>query len=110
MRSYHSAREEKENVFETIYIKRFECDNGVRRMRRLTKRNEEGYAYFPQCFEETCCGDGCHIEPCEFLDQVCEKLAKYEDTEERGECNAERGSSQRTTIPETGKEKEAEKA
>lgn len=79
-------------------------------VRRLTARNRKGYAYFPQCFEEPCCGFGCQIEPCEFISQVCEKLAQYEDTEERGEDHDKGGSSQRTTIPETGEEEETEKA
>ena len=79
-------------------------------MRRLTARNRKGFAYFPQCFEEPCCGFGCQIEPCGFIWRVCEKLAQYEDAEERGEDHAKGGRSQRTTIPETGKEKETEKA
>ena len=54
-------------------------------MKRLTKRNKEGFAYFPQCFEEPCCGFGCQIEPCEFLRQVCEQLAEYEDMKEKEE-------------------------
>ena len=79
-------------------------------MCRLTARNRKGFAYFPQCFEEPCCGSGCQIEPCGFIWRVCEKLAQYEDAEERGEDHAKGGSSQRTTIPKTGKEKETEKA
>lgn len=76
-------------------------------MKRLTKRNKEGFAYFPQCFEEPCGGFGCQIEPCEFLHLVCEKLATYEDMEERGEQNGKDGSSQRTVIPETREDQKA---
>ncbi|MCI5650372.1 MAG: hypothetical protein MR332_13285 [Fusicatenibacter sp.] len=49
-------------------------------MNRLTARNEQGYAYFPQCFEEPCNGSGCQKERCEYMNAVCEKLAVYEDT------------------------------
>ena len=49
-------------------------------MGRLTARNEQGYAYFPQCFKEPCNGFGCKNEQCEYLNAVCEKLAGYEET------------------------------
>lgn len=50
-------------------------------MKRLTKRNKEGFAYFPQCFEEPCCGNGPEndCDDCGFMDEVCQKLAQYED-------------------------------
>lgn len=50
---------------------------------RLTARSEEGYAYFPQCFEEPCLGCGCEKENCEFINQVCERLAEYEEKEQQ---------------------------
>lgn len=50
-------------------------------MGRLTARNEQGYAYFPQCLEDPCNGSGCQKEQCEYLNVICEKLAEYEDTE-----------------------------
>lgn len=52
-------------------------------MNRLTKR-EENRAYFPECFKEPCCGTGCQKDICEFMDRVCEKLARLEDLEESG--------------------------
>lgn len=49
-------------------------------MERLTKR-ENGHAHYPRCFEESCGGMGCRTEDCEFKDEICERLAAYEDTE-----------------------------
>lgn len=49
-------------------------------MSRLTSRDEHGHAYFLQCFEDPCNGSGCQKEQCEYLNEVCEKLASYEDT------------------------------
>lgn len=49
-------------------------------MERLTKR-ENGHAHYPRCFEEEPCGGmGCRTEDCEFKDEICERLAAYEDT------------------------------
>lgn len=48
-------------------------------MERLTKR-ENGHAHYPRCFEEPCGGMGCRDEDCEFKDEICERLAAYEDT------------------------------
>ena len=50
-------------------------------MKRLTKRNKEGFAYFPQCFEEPCGGNGPEndCDDCGFMEDVCRKLAQYED-------------------------------
>lgn len=48
-------------------------------MERLTKR-ENGHAHYPRCFEEPCGGMGCCTEDCEFKDEICERLAAYEDT------------------------------
>ena len=49
-------------------------------MGRLTKRNKEGGAYYPYCFEK-CDGEGtseaCSF--CEFESLIAEKLASYED-------------------------------
>ncbi len=49
-------------------------------MERLTERGKKGFAYFPKCFEEPCNGGGCKKDDCEFLAQVCDRLAAYEDT------------------------------
>lgn len=51
-------------------------------MARLTARNENGLPYFPRRFDDPCCGFGCAIVDCEFLEIVCEKLAKFEDEED----------------------------
>lgn len=48
-------------------------------MERLTKR-ENGHAHYPRFFEEPCGGMGCRTEDCEFKDEICERLAAYEDT------------------------------
>lgn len=48
-------------------------------MIRLTARNKEGFAYFPQCFEEPCGGSGCEKDQCEFIEKVCETLAECEE-------------------------------
>lgn len=52
-------------------------------MKRLTARNKDGGAYFPHCFrEDTCDGNGYSekCNDCGFAQQICEKLAAYEDT------------------------------
>lgn len=48
-------------------------------MERLTKRNKDGLAYYPKCFEEPCAGRGCQKKFCENELRYCEKLAAYED-------------------------------
>ena len=48
-------------------------------MERLTQRNK-GNAYYPLCFREPCKGEGCKIKDCLLDEEVCEKLAAYEDT------------------------------
>lgn len=48
-------------------------------MERLTKR-ENGHAHYPRCFEEPCGGMGCRTDDCEFKDEICDRLAAYEDT------------------------------
>lgn len=51
---------------------------------RLTARDEKaGTAYYPQCFEEPCFGMGCEKKECLLEYAVVEKLAKYEDLEEK---------------------------
>lgn len=51
---------------------------------RLTARDEKaGTAYYPQCFEEPCFGMGYEKKECLLKYAVVEKLAKYEDLEER---------------------------
>lgn len=49
-------------------------------MNRLTKRNKDGIAYYPHCFEWPCGGSKCTPMNCDFDDKVCERLAAYEDT------------------------------
>lgn len=49
-------------------------------MNRLTARNKKGFAYYPQCFQEPCCGSGCQKDLCGFSERVCETLAAYEET------------------------------
>lgn len=46
---------------------------------RLTKREKNGLAYFPMCFTPPCNGEGCKDENCIFINDVCERLAEYED-------------------------------
>lgn len=54
-------------------------------MTRLTARNKDGTAYFPECFKEPCSGFGCQKEEaCKFMEDVCEKLAEFEDMQESG--------------------------
>ena len=56
-------------------------------MERLTKRNEHGKAYYPYCFKENTCdglGTSEQCDMCDFDQNVCEKLAEYEDLEEQG--------------------------
>lgn len=48
-------------------------------MKRLTRRQGEN-AYFPECFKEPCRGEGCAKDPCPFFDEICERLAAYDDT------------------------------
>lgn len=49
-------------------------------MERLTAWSDYG-AYFPQCFEEPCGGNGPEndCDDCGFMEDVCRKLAQYED-------------------------------
>ena len=55
-------------------------------MKRLTKRGPQGYAYFPACIE--CDEDVCPKE-CPVMNQVCERLAQYEDAAEKQEEEAD---------------------
>ena len=48
-------------------------------MKRLTMR-QGNHTYFPECFKEPCNGEGCAKDPCPFMDEVCDRLAAYEDT------------------------------
>ena len=51
-------------------------------MERFTRRNEDntGY-YYPYCLQEdTCSGEGCKMDMCEFPEKVCDRLGEYEDT------------------------------
>lgn len=51
-------------------------------MERLTERDEKGNAYYPHCFrKDTCDGMGGDCGECNFSQEVCERLAAYEDTE-----------------------------
>lgn len=49
-------------------------------MDRLTARKENGQAYYPRCFEKPCYGVGdCKDKLCEQQEEVCERIAAYED-------------------------------
>lgn len=55
-------------------------------MSRLTARGADGHAYFPECFNNPKCrGGGCGDYKCRFMDDVAERLARYEDAED-GSC------------------------
>lgn len=49
-------------------------------MERLTAWSDYG-AYFPKCFEKPCGGNGPEndCDDCGFMEDVCRKLAQYED-------------------------------
>ena len=49
-------------------------------MERLTARDEQGFAHYPYCFEK-CNGDVSDEKcaKCNFEEQICNKLAEYED-------------------------------
>lgn len=52
-------------------------------MVRLTERNaiDKRYCYYPHCFQEdTCGGEGCKKEICDFSIEICNRLGAYEDT------------------------------
>ena len=53
---------------------------------RLTAR-DGSHAYFPQCFEEPCFGNGCgdRESHCSFFNSVCERFCDLEDKLARGE-------------------------
>lgn len=51
-------------------------------MKRLTKRGPQGYAYFPVCIE---CDEEVCPKECPVMNQVCERLAQYEDAAEKQE-------------------------
>lgn len=48
-------------------------------MDRLTKRNENGSAYYPECYKAPCYGYGCEDGGCDLEIRACNKLADYED-------------------------------
>ena len=51
-------------------------------MERLTKRNECGDAYYPECYER-CYGEGSSekCNDCDYDEKICDTLADYEDTD-----------------------------
>ena len=50
-------------------------------MERLTARNKNGEAYYPECYrKDGCDGFGGNCDNCKFSYGVCETLAAYEDT------------------------------
>ncbi len=53
-------------------------------MNRLTARNKQGDAYYPECFRR-CDGFGSSnkCDTCEVSHNICEELAAYEDTRDR---------------------------
>ena len=54
-------------------------------MERLTDKNDVGSYFYPKCFEK-CDGLGASskCDNCEIMTSICEKLGKYEDSEEQG--------------------------
>ena len=50
-------------------------------MERLTKKNDIGGYYYPECFKRKCEGN-CQL--CDFETKVCSKLGQYESEEESG--------------------------
>ena len=54
-------------------------------MERLTEKNAAGNYFYPKCFEK-CDGLGASskCDNCEIMTSICEKLGKYEDSEEQG--------------------------
>lgn len=54
-------------------------------MKRLTKRGPQGYAYFPACIECLAEDEGVCPRDCPVMNQVCERLAQYEDAAEKQE-------------------------
>lgn len=53
-------------------------------MERLTARDKRGNVYYPHCFWKNTCGeDGGDCTECDFNYQVCNRLAEFEDREER---------------------------
>lgn len=48
-------------------------------MDRLTARNENGNAYYPECYKAPCYGYGCEDGGCDLEIRACNKLADYED-------------------------------
>lgn len=54
-------------------------------MERLTDKNDVGSYYYPKCFERyDGLGASNKCDNCEVMTSVCEKLGKYEDSEEQG--------------------------
>ena len=49
-------------------------------MERLTKRNECGDAYYPECYER-CYGEGSSekCNDCDYDEKICDTLASYQD-------------------------------
>ncbi len=50
-------------------------------MTRLTDRNKHGNAFYPNCFDGPCQGNGCKVDCCDFDAKACEKLCEYEELE-----------------------------
>lgn len=56
----------------------------IRTSPRLTSRDEKsGTAFYIKCFDGNPCEGGCEIENCNVINSVCEKLAYYEEEEEK---------------------------
>lgn len=70
----------KPDIFEKTYEL---FQEKTSKSKRLTARNEYGEAYYIDCFKDSApCGGanpGKDCEGCYYLEQQCEKLAKYED-------------------------------
>lgn len=51
-------------------------------MERLTQRAKSGNAYYPECFRK-CDGASEKCDNCEVTTKICEKIAEYEELEEK---------------------------
>lgn len=78
-------------------------------MERITAINENGRAYYPECFEK-CDGIGstAKCDHCKVADTACERLAAYENTGITPEQICDLDKMYRELATEYGKYKKAE--
>lgn len=50
-------------------------------MDRMTARDPDGKAYFPECRNNPKCKRGCGDYKCNLIERAAERLAKYEENE-----------------------------